>query len=31
VYARRAVLFEDPRERGILPRTLGHRLRLPTA
>jgi ribosomal protein S18 acetylase RimI-like enzyme len=26
VYARRAVLFEDPRERGILPRTLGHRL-----
>ena len=31
VYARRAVLFEDPRERGILPPTLGHRLRLPTA
>jgi GNAT superfamily N-acetyltransferase len=26
VYARRAVLFEDPRESGILPRTLGHRL-----
>jgi GNAT superfamily N-acetyltransferase len=31
VYSRRRVLFEDPRERGILPRTLGHRLRLPTA
>ena len=31
VYARRSVLFEDPREHGILPRTLGHRLRLPTA
>src|SRR5215467_13820312 len=31
VYARRAVRFEDPRERGILPRTRGHRLRLPTA
>lgn len=31
VYARRQVLFEDPRERGILPRTAGHRLRLPTA
>src|SRR6202035_1131532 len=31
VYARRSVLFEDPRARGILPRTLGHRLRLPTA
>src|SRR6516164_2692481 len=31
VYARRTVLFEDPRERGILPRTLGHRLSLPTA
>jgi GNAT superfamily N-acetyltransferase len=30
VYARRSVLFEDPREHGILPRTLGHRLRLPT-
>ena len=28
VYARRPVLFEDPRERGILPRTLSHR-RLP--
>jgi GNAT superfamily N-acetyltransferase len=26
VYARRPVLFEDPRQRGILPRTLGHRL-----
>ena len=26
VYARRAVSFEDPRESGILPRTLGHRL-----
>jgi ribosomal protein S18 acetylase RimI-like enzyme len=26
VYARRPVLFEDPRERGILPRTLTHRL-----
>ena len=26
VYARRAVVFEDPRERGTLPRTLGHRL-----
>ena len=26
VYARRTVLFEDPRERGILPRTFGHRL-----
>jgi len=31
VYARRQVLFEDPRERGILPPTLGHRLRLSTA
>jgi GNAT superfamily N-acetyltransferase len=31
VYARRSVLFEDPREHGILPRTLGHRLSLPTA
>jgi len=31
VYARRQVLFEDPRERGILRRTAGHRLRLPTA
>jgi GNAT superfamily N-acetyltransferase len=31
VYARRSVLFEDPREHGILPRTLGHRLTLPTA
>jgi GNAT superfamily N-acetyltransferase len=31
VYARRTVLFEDPRESGILPRTLGHRLSLPTA
>jgi GNAT superfamily N-acetyltransferase len=30
VYARRTVLFEDPRERGILPSTLGHRMRLPT-
>src|SRR6516162_4873229 len=30
VYARRTVLFDDPRERGILPRTLGHRMRLPT-
>jgi GNAT superfamily N-acetyltransferase len=29
VYARRPVLFEDPRERGILPRTLAHRLLLP--
>jgi len=26
VYARRTVLFEDPRERGILPRSPGHRL-----
>jgi GNAT superfamily N-acetyltransferase len=26
VYARRAVSFEDPRECGILPRTIGHRL-----
>ena len=26
VYARRPVLFEDPRETGILPRSLGHRL-----
>jgi GNAT superfamily N-acetyltransferase len=26
VYARRRVSFEDPRERGILPRTLTHRL-----
>jgi GNAT superfamily N-acetyltransferase len=26
VYARRPVLFEDPRETGILPRTLNHRL-----
>ena len=26
VYARRQVPFEDPRERGILPRTLTHRL-----
>jgi hypothetical protein len=25
------VRFEDPREHGILPQTLGHRLRLPTA
>jgi len=24
------VVFEDPRERGILPPTLGHRMRLPT-
>jgi GNAT superfamily N-acetyltransferase len=24
VYARRPVLFEDPREEGILPKTLGH-------
>ena len=30
VYARRQVLFEDPREHGILPRTAGHRLKLPT-
>ena len=30
VYARRSVLFEDPRGHGILPPTLGHRLRLPT-
>ena len=30
VYARRSVLFEDPREHGILPPTLGHRLRLPS-
>ena len=30
VYARRSVRFEDPRERGILPPTLGHRLTLPT-
>jgi GNAT superfamily N-acetyltransferase len=29
VYARRPVLFEDPRELGILPRTLGHRLLQP--
>ena len=26
VYARRAIFFGDPRENGILPRTLGHRL-----
>jgi GNAT superfamily N-acetyltransferase len=26
VYARRPVLFEDPREHGILPKTLNHRL-----
>jgi GNAT superfamily N-acetyltransferase len=26
VYARRPVLFEDPRERGIVPQTLTHRL-----
>jgi len=26
VYARRPVLFEDPREHGLLPRTLVHRL-----
>ena len=26
VYARRPMAFEDPREHGILPRTLGHRL-----
>jgi GNAT superfamily N-acetyltransferase len=26
VYARRPVLFEDPRERGTLPKTLTHRL-----
>jgi GNAT superfamily N-acetyltransferase len=26
VYARRPVLFDDPRRHGILPRTLGHRL-----
>jgi GNAT superfamily N-acetyltransferase len=25
VYARRAVTFDDPREHGLLPRTLGHR------
>jgi GNAT superfamily N-acetyltransferase len=31
VYARRQVRFDDPRERGILPTTLGHRLSLPTA
>jgi GNAT superfamily N-acetyltransferase len=31
VYARRQVLFEDPREHGILPRTAGHRIRQPTA
>jgi GNAT superfamily N-acetyltransferase len=31
VYARRTVRFEDPRERGILPPTLGHGLSLPTA
>jgi GNAT superfamily N-acetyltransferase len=30
VYARRTVVFEDPRERGILPPTLGYRMRLPT-
>jgi GNAT superfamily N-acetyltransferase len=29
VYARRQVAFEDPRERGILPRTLAHRLLAP--
>jgi GNAT superfamily N-acetyltransferase len=26
VYARRPIIFDDPRERGILPRTLSHRL-----
>jgi GNAT superfamily N-acetyltransferase len=26
VYARRRIWFEDPRERGILPRTIAHRL-----
>jgi GNAT superfamily N-acetyltransferase len=31
VYARRQVRFEDPRDHGILPRTAGHRLGLPTA
>ena len=31
VYARRQVLFEDPRECGILPQTAGRRLGLPTA
>jgi GNAT superfamily N-acetyltransferase len=31
VYARRTVLFDDPRERGILPPTFGRRLSLPTA
>jgi len=31
VYARRAVLFEDPRELGILPQTRGNRLKMPTA
>ena len=29
VYARRSVSFEDPRERGILPRSLKHRLLAP--
>jgi ribosomal protein S18 acetylase RimI-like enzyme len=29
VYARRRILFEDPRERGILPKTLTHRLLAP--
>ena len=31
VYARRQVLFEDPREHGIVSRTTGHGLGLPTA
>ena len=30
VYARRPVLFEDPRVRGILPRTLNHRMLPPS-
>jgi GNAT superfamily N-acetyltransferase len=31
VYARRTVLFEDPRALGILPRTAGHKLKAPSA
>jgi len=31
VYARRTVLFEDPRALGILPPTAGHKLKAPSA
>src|SRR5215469_16540242 len=30
VYARRPVVFEDPRDQGLVPRTLGHRLQAPS-